>query len=98
MVHVWELFFALHCVTLGVLVFRSGFLPRALGPLVALAGLGYGANGLGHLLAPGAAAVLASVVGLTAVAGEVPLVLWLVFKGVDEARWQASVRAEGHTP
>lgn len=101
MVHLWELFFALHCLTLGVLVFRCGFLPRALGPLVALAGLGYGANGLGHLVAPGAAAVLAGVVGLTAVVGEVPLVLWLVFKGVDEARWRtsaAALSAQGTAP
>lgn len=80
-VHVWETLFALHCVALAVLVFRSGFVPRGLGLLLALAGAGYGANGLGSLLVPSAAPTLAALVGVTAVLGEVPFVFWLLLKG-----------------
>jgi hypothetical protein len=69
-------------------VFRSGFLPRALGVLMAIASLGYGLNGLGNLLAPESAPIFAAIVGVTALTGEVPLVLWLLVKGVDEARWR----------
>lgn len=87
-VHVWEILFALHCLLVGVLVFRSGFLPRALGVLMAIASLGYGLNGVGNLLAPGSAPIFAAIVGVTALTGEVPLVLWLLVKGVDEARWR----------
>ena len=89
-VHVWEILFALHCMLVGVLVFRSGFLPRAFGVLMVIASFGYGLNGLGNLVAPGSASLFASIVGLTAVLGEVPFVLWLLFKGVDEARWQGA--------
>ncbi|MDP1825427.1 MAG: DUF4386 domain-containing protein [Archangium sp.] len=89
-VHVWEILFALHCLLVGVLVFRSRFLPRVFGVLMGLASLGYGLNGLGNLVAPGSAPVFAAIVGLTAVIGEVPLVLWLLIKGADEARWQAA--------
>ncbi len=91
-VHVWETLFALHCALVGVLVFRSGFLPRLFGVLMGVAAAGYALNGLGHLVAPSHAPTFAAVVGVTALVGEVPFVLWLLFKGVDEARWQAAQR------
>jgi hypothetical protein len=93
-VHVWESAFALHCVLVGVLVLRSGFAPRALGWLLVLAGAGYGLNGLGSLVAPGLAAVFATVVALTAVVGEVPFVFWLLLKG--PARAPASAPPPAH--
>lgn len=80
--HLWETVFALHCVVLGVLVFRSGFVPKVFGPLLGLAGAGYALNGLGSLLVPSMAPVFAGIVGLTAVVGEVPFVFWLLIKGV----------------
>ena len=33
--------FGLHCLLIGSLIFRSGFIPRILGVLMALAGLGH---------------------------------------------------------
>jgi hypothetical protein len=90
-VHVWESAFALHCVLAGVLVLRSGFAPRALGALLALAGAGYGLNGFGSLVAPGLAPVFATIVAITAVVGEVPFVFWLLLKGPARA-------AAGSTP
>jgi hypothetical protein len=89
-VHVWELLFALHCLLVGVLVFRSGFLPRVFGVLMGLASCGYALNGFGNLLAPGSGPVFAAIAGLTAVLGEVPFVLWLLIKGADEARWRTA--------
>jgi hypothetical protein len=79
-VHGWETVFALHCLVLAVLVLRSGVVPRAFGPLLALAGGGYLLNGLGALLVPAAAPLFAGVVGLTALVGEVPFVFWLVLR------------------
>lgn len=79
-VHVWEILFGLHC-QLGVLVFRSGFLPRAFGVLLGLAAFGYSLNGPGNLVAPANAPLFATIVGLAAVVGEVPFVFWLLLKG-----------------
>ncbi len=86
---VWQIPFGLHCAVVAVLVFRSGFLPRSLGVLMAIAAVGYTLNGLGTLVLPGSAPTFAAIVGLTALVGEVPFVLWLLFKGVDERRWQS---------
>jgi len=86
---VWQILFGLHCAVVGVLVFRSGFFPRVLGALMAIAAVGYTLNGLGNLVLPSSAPTFAAIVGLTALVGEVPFVFWLLIKGVDEARWQA---------
>lgn len=83
--HVWEVTFALHCVLLGVLVFRHGAIPRVFGVLLVVAGVGYGLNGLGTLLVPEVGPVLAQVVALTAIVGEVPFVGYLLVKGLPTA-------------
>jgi hypothetical protein len=85
-VHVWEVAFALNCVLLGVLVFRHGGIPRVFGVLLVLAGVGYGLNGLGSLLAPFLGRVFAPVVALTSIVGEVPFVGYLLVRGLPVAR------------
>lgn len=95
-VHVWELFFALHCLSVGVLVFRSGYFPRALGVLMGLASVGYGLNGFGHLVAPAGAPLYAAVVAATSVVGEVPFIVWLLFKGVDAQGLRTAVARAGN--
>jgi hypothetical protein len=77
-VHVWEPLFALHCLLLGLLVARSGEAPRVLGAGLVLAASGYALSGLGHLAAPSHAPLYETVVALTAIAGEVPFVIWLL--------------------
>jgi hypothetical protein len=86
-VHVWEAFFALHCLVLGYLIFRSGFLPRPLGVLMAVAAVGYLANSLGNFVAPGYRGVFALVVAVTAMVGELPFLLWLLINGVNVQEW-----------
>jgi hypothetical protein len=68
---------------LGYLIIRSTFLPRMLGALVALAGLGW----LTFLWPPLATSLLIylEVLGFL---GEVPLMLWLVVFGVNAQRWE----------
>lgn len=86
-VHVWELAFGLHCALVGVLVFRSGFAPRAFGALMVVAGFGYTLDGAGALALPSLAPALAGVVAVTALVGEVPFVFWLLVRGVDERKY-----------
>lgn len=89
MVLVWGLFFGLHLLLLGWLVYRSGFLPRVIGALLGLASLGYLAEGFGTILSPGSADVLATIVIVVALPGELALTFWLLAKGVDERAWRA---------
>jgi hypothetical protein len=85
-------FFALHLGVLGYLVARSGFLPRVLGILLVVSALGYAANSFVVFLAPALADILAVIVVVTALAGELPLALWLLIKGVNAERWLERAR------
>lgn len=78
-------FFGVHCLLLGFLLYRSGFLPRLLGTLMALAGLGYLIETFGNFMLPGNEAVFAMIVAIPAAIGEISLALWLLIKGVDES-------------
>jgi Domain of unknown function (DUF4386) len=91
-------FFALHLFTLGYLVYRSGFLPRFLGVLLVVAGLGYVANSFTVFLVPDLTDVMATAVVVAALIGELPLALWLLIKGVDVDRWQQRSAAQAGTP
>ncbi|MBL8955716.1 MAG: DUF4386 domain-containing protein [Myxococcaceae bacterium] len=75
---VWQVFFGLHCALLAVLIWRSGFVPPVLGPLMAVAAAGYLSDALGRLLVPGYGDVLGWVVGPTALIGEVSFMVWLL--------------------
>lgn len=77
-------FFGLWCVLTGYLIFRSTFMPRILGVLLAVDGLGWMTfmwPPLGHYLFP----AIAVACGLA----EIPLQLWLLIFGVNNERWKA---------
>lgn len=67
---------------LGYLIFRSTFLPRILGGLVALAGLGWE-----MLLAPPLGNHLYTYIQIVGAIGEISLMLWLLVMGVNSQRW-----------
>jgi hypothetical protein len=91
MVQVWGLFFALHLLLLGWLVYRSGFFPRILGALLMLASFGYFADSYATLVAPGLGDLMQSVVLVLAVPGELAFALWLLVKGPDHDAWNRRV-------
>jgi len=80
-------FFGPYCLLLGYLIFRSTFLPRTLGVLMALAGLGWLAflTPLASHLTP-----YLKVLGFLA---EMSLMLWLIVKGVNVQRWNEQASA-----
>jgi hypothetical protein len=80
--HIWGLFFALHLAFLGVLVYRSGYIPRLLGVFLGIAACCYLIQSFGNLLAPAYEEIFA-VVGLVSIV-ELALPIWLVIKGVRE--------------
>jgi hypothetical protein len=85
---VWGTFFGLHLVVLGYLVYKSGYLPRALGVLLVLASFGYLIDSFGNFLLPQYDELYASVVVLLAIVGELPLTFWLLIKGVNLEQWK----------
>ncbi|APV49428.1 hypothetical protein BWI17_06875 [Betaproteobacteria bacterium GR16-43] len=80
-------FFGVECVIVGHLIFRSGFLPRTIGVLMQVAGASYLVNSFAIVLAPTLADVTFAAMVVPVLAGEGSLCLWLLLKGVDEARW-----------
>jgi hypothetical protein len=71
-------FFGLACLVRGYLVYVSGYVPRALGVLLVLAGLAYLVNSAALLLSPPLAAALFPAVLLPAFVGELAFALWLL--------------------
>ena len=84
------LFFGIHCALLGYVVYVSGYLPRIIGALLVIGGFGYVAHSLVQVLDPPFAASLFPWILLPAVPAELGLCLWLIFKGVDVAKWRAA--------
>jgi hypothetical protein len=80
-----------YCLLVGYLVFRSTFLPRILGALMAFAGLGW----LTYLSLP-LVNHLSPYNLASAIFAELSLMLWLLMLGVNVQRWreQASAAAE----
>ena len=82
-------FFGLYCLLIGFLIFKSTFLPRILGVLMALAGLGWLT-----FLAPPLANALSPYVLVLGFLAELSLMLWLLVKGVNVERWKQQAAAE----
>ena len=80
--------FGVYCLLIGYLIFRSTFLPRVLGALMAVAGLAYLT-----FLSPSLAAQLAPFHIAAGVVGESSLTLWLLVMGVDVQRWKDAASA-----
>jgi hypothetical protein len=70
--------FGLHLLVAGYLVFKSGYLPKFLGILVVIAGLGYLIDNLGKLLSPNYNVTIAMFTFI----GEVLLIFWLLWRGI----------------
>jgi len=80
-------FFGCFCLVIGYLVFRSGYLPKAVGVLMQIAGLCYLTNSFALVLAPNFADRIFAAIAVPAFVGEASLCLWLLVKGVNMEKW-----------
>ncbi|QGX41674.1 DUF4386 domain-containing protein [Permianibacter aggregans] len=85
------IFFGFACLLRGYLIHRSGFMPKVIGWLLALAGLSYLVNSFALILAPTIAAMMFPLILVPAFLGELIFALWLVAKGVNLEEWQKRV-------
>jgi hypothetical protein len=88
------IFFGCFCLVIGYLIFKSGYLPKALGVLMQIAGLSYLTNSFALVLAPAVANRLFPAILLPAFVGEASLCLWLIVKGVNVEKWKQQARAQ----
>jgi hypothetical protein len=85
--------FSIDCLATAFLIYRSGFLPRVLGGLLAVGGMCYLFNSIVYFSPPGMLPDLFPYSYLPALLAELSLACWLTFAGINNARWYA-VRAE----
>ena len=76
-------FFGLWCVLTGFLIVRSTFMPKVIGILLAISGLGW----LIFLVPPIASHLFIPYIAAASALGEIPLELWLIIFAVNSQRW-----------
>ena len=80
-------FFGPYCLLIGYLIFRSTFLPRILGVLMAFAGVGW------LIVLSALASQLSTYLTILGFLAEASLMLWLIVKGVNIPRWKEQASA-----
>jgi hypothetical protein len=85
-------FFGFTLVGSGYLIRHSDYLPRVLGLLVQIAGVGYVVNSFLLLVVPNAPELAKVVLLLPAFVAETSLASWLLVKGVDVSKLEAQAR------
>lgn len=94
---IWDagfLLFGFHLLVVGSLAFRAGYVPRFLGVLVAISGLGYAVDSFAALLAQDSWNEIAMVTFI----GEFLLALWLVIRGGRRAVREPVARQDPSAP
>ena len=87
---IYLVFFGLWCVLIGALIFRSTFLPRILGVLLMIDGVGWMLY-----LVPPLAQQLFPLIAVAAGLAEFSLLLWLLVVGVNAERWKEQEAVAG---
>jgi hypothetical protein len=79
------IFFGIHLILLGYLVFKSSDFPRFIGVLLMIAAVGYLIDSFANFLLPSYEdykSIFMMIVVIPGVVGELSLTFWLLFKGV----------------
>ena len=77
-----QIFWGLWLVPLGLLAYRSTFVPRFIGIFLVLGGIGYVIASLTGLLFPQYSGSVGSIVTIPSVIGEFSMIFWLLFIGL----------------
>lgn len=85
-------FYGVASIIRGYLIFRSGYLPRALGVLLVIGGVGFVVRNFVLVLAP---AYASDAFVLPMFVAGISLMLWLFVKGGDAAKWEAKTVSLG---
>ncbi|MBC5806300.1 MAG: DUF4386 domain-containing protein [Candidatus Eremiobacter antarcticus] len=91
-------FFSFYVLLLGYLIFRSGYLPKFLGVLLAIEFVCSLTNSLAGFLAPAFAATLPAALLAPGAVAESALCLWLIVMGVNVAKWKEKANLPAGKP
>jgi hypothetical protein len=72
----------------GFLIYKSTYLPKFIGVLYTISGIGYLVNGFMLILAPQLSGIVFMIIVLPVFIGEMSLALRLLIKGVNEVEWR----------
>jgi hypothetical protein len=78
-------FFGLHLLAIGYLIFKSGYMPKILGVMLIISAFGYLIDSFAHFLLSNYTdyeSIFLLIVAVPGVIAELSLCLWLLFKGV----------------
>ena len=86
--YIWQLFFGLHLIALGYLVFKSSYFPKILGILMMIGSIGYAGDSFVRLLLINNDIIsyLTTVLLVAAVLGELAFTFWLLIKRINMER------------
>jgi hypothetical protein len=87
---IFTAYYGMGWIVRSYLIFRSGYLPRFLGVLMAIGGVGFVVRNFALILAPSYAS---DVLLMLMFPGGLILTIWLLVKGVDVPKWNAKVKA-----
>ena len=83
---IFMVFYGIASILFGYLMFRSGYLPRFVGALLAVGGVGFVIKNIAVVLAP---AYDASGFLLPMMIAVLAMTLWFLIRGVDVPKWEA---------
>jgi Domain of unknown function (DUF4386) len=78
------LYWGLWLIPLGLLVYKSGFIPRIFGVLLIVNGTAYILNMLTFILFPDYLSLVSKLLTVFFFVGEIPFIFWLLLKGVKD--------------
>lgn len=87
---IFTAYYGMSWIVRGYLMFRSSYLPKFLGVLMAIGGAGFVARNFVMILAPAYASDIFLILMFPCV---LILMMWLLIKGVNVPKWQAKLNA-----
>ena len=87
---IFTAYYGMSWIVRAYLIFRSGYLPKFLGVLMAIGGIGFVVRNFLLILAPGYAS---NVFLMLMFPGGLIMTVWLIVKGVNVSEWNAKTRA-----
>jgi hypothetical protein len=87
---IFTAYYGMGWIVRAVLIFRSGYLPKFLGVLMAIGGTGFVVRNFLMILAP---AYASDVFLMLMFPGGLVMTVWLIVKGVDVSKWETKVNA-----